>query len=66
MLEGFSGELDVEVLLSGKGYSKRVLLSEKGVPTIIEDGELSVKSARLVRMGIDRGGVLGGSAGVLS
>jgi len=37
---GSSGELDVEPLSPGKGYSKRVeWISEKGVPTIIEDGE---------------------------
>jgi len=38
--EEISGELDVEALSPGKGYSKRVeWISEKGVPTIIEDGE---------------------------
>lgn len=46
-----SGE---EAELSGKGYSKRVEVVAKGVPTIWEDGECRAMSERL-RAGIVRG-----------
>lgn len=47
-------ELDPELqfwLVSGKGYSNRVLSIAKGVPTIWEDGELRGISSRFIDFG---------------
>jgi hypothetical protein len=38
--------------MSGKGYSNRVLSFAKGVPTIWEDGECSLRLERFTRRGM--------------